>query len=87
MRIILEYVLPLLAPTVLYLLWMRFAANQEEKREVPWLWLAAAGIALAAIVLAGLSVAGGNKGGIYVPPHMEDGKLVPGHFLPSNSQY
>lgn len=82
MRIILEYVLPLVAPTALYLLWMRFAANREEKREVPWLWLAVAGLMLAVVVLAALTLGGGNKDDIYVPPHMEDGKFVPGHFVP-----
>ena len=84
MRILLEYILPLLAPTILYFLWMRFAANPQQQRETPWLWLAAAGLLFAVVILAAFELGGGNKNDLYVPPHMENGTLVPGHFVPRN---
>lgn len=84
MRIFLTYVVPLLLPTVVYLLWLRFAPPSGEERGVPWLWLAGAGVVLAAIVLAGLALSGGSPDGIYVPPHVENGKIVPGQILPKN---
>lgn len=85
MRIFLAYIVPLLMPTVVYLLWLRFApANGGGERGVPWLWLAGAGVVLAAIVLAGLALSGGSPDGIYVPPHVENGKIIPGQVLPKN---
>ena len=84
-RILLEYLLPLLAPTILYFLWMRFAANPQQQRETPWLWLAAAGLVLTVVMLAAFELGGGNKNDLYVPPHIENGTLVPGHFVPRNS--
>ena len=85
MRIFLTYIVPLLLPTALYLLWLRFAPATGGERGVPWLWLAAAGILLAAIVLVGLVLSGGSPDGVYVPPHVEDGKIIPGQMLPKNS--
>ncbi len=82
-RILLTYVLPLLLPTALYLLWLRFAGG-GARREVPWMWLAIAGLGLAAMVLSGLALSGGDKDGIYEPPHVENGKIVPGHVRPGS---
>ena len=66
MRIFLAYIVPLLLPTVVYLLWLRFApANGGGERGVPWLWLAGAGVVLAAIVLAGLALSGGSPDGFF----------------------
>jgi ABC-type uncharacterized transport system YnjBCD permease subunit len=84
MRVFFAYVVPLLLPTVLYLLWLRFAAVDGHEREVPWLWLGAAGVALAAVVLVGLALSSGSKDGVYVPPHVENGRVVPGHTIPAN---
>lgn len=82
MKFFLEYIVPLLLPTVVYLLWLRFAAADGVERDMPWTWLAAAGVVLVAIVLGGLALFGGSDQGAYVPPHMENGKIVPGYFLP-----
>lgn len=81
-RILLTYILPLLVPTAIYFLWLRFAGTAPE-REHPWPWLIGAGVLLAAIVLAGLALLGGTPDGIYEPAHLEDGKLVPGRIHPN----
>lgn len=91
MRILVAYLVPLLLPTGLYFLWMwvmgrRVAAAsgkgadaEARAREVPWTWLAAAGVALLLVSLGAWSVwEGASPSAVYVPPHMEDGKLVPG---------
>ena len=44
-----------------------------------WLVLGGAGIALMAISMATWSLLSGSPpGGTYVPPHIEDGRVVPG---------
>ncbi len=82
-RIIVQIVVPLLLPAVVYVLWARFVGLQslEQLRRGPWLWLSGAGVLLV-IVSAGLWVALDYQApdGEYVPPRFEDGKLVPGHF-------
>jgi len=35
-------------------------------------------------VLAGLALSGGSPDGIYVPPHVENGKIIPVQVLPKN---
>jgi len=78
-RILLTYIVPLLLPAVLYFIWLRLAPVTQP-REVPWSWLAGAGVLLVAIVLAGLALLGGTPDGVYEPAHLEDGKVVPGRF-------
>ena len=82
-RIIIQIVVPLLLPTVFYILWARYSQKHtlEELRRGPWLWLIGAGVVLVAIS-AGVWIALEEQppGATYVPPRFEDGKLVPGHF-------
>ena len=82
-RIILQIVIPLLLPTVAYILWARYARGRraEDLRRGPWLWLIGAGVALVG-ASAALWVALEDQppGSEYVPPRFEDGKLIPGHF-------
>jgi len=99
-RILLNYIIPLLLPTAAYFLWLwlmrRYSgarggdagaaggAEDEgaETKPVPWLWLALAGLVLMAITLFALALRGGNTpGGTYVPPHIEDGRIVPGRVV------
>jgi hypothetical protein len=47
-------------------------------RHVFWLSVSGLALGIAAFVYAGL-VAPRHRG-VYVPPHMENGRLVPGHF-------
>jgi hypothetical protein len=84
-RLILQAVLPFLIPFAAY-----GAYRLLMERSGPWLerghWLP---LALAGLILAGISLAymglttGAPAGSVYVPPHMEDGRLVPGQFEPA----
>lgn len=108
MTMFFAYVLPLLLPTAVYMLWRiwrergtaargapagadasverdsaTLPANEIAWRDAPWLWLAAAGIGLMAVVmLTGVFIHDAAPAVRYVPPHIEDGKVVPGEFLP-----
>ena len=94
-RAILTILLPIAAPTALYLIWLWFARRKalaEGKTEIPqlgdapWIWLACGGIALAIGVMWSLPfLTGGPVDGIYVPPHVVDGEIVPGQILPPGS--
>jgi hypothetical protein len=85
LREILTLVVPLVLPTVLYLVWLRAVRWSEEGgalawRKLPWVWLAAIGVMLTAIVLFVVTVGFGTAApGIYVPPRFENGRIVPGH--------
>jgi hypothetical protein len=83
--------LPLILPTVLYLLWMRLRDEQWAQAggavrwgALPWLWLAGAGAVLLAVVLFVVTVHfGTSQQGVYVPPHWQGGHIVPGHIEPT----
>lgn len=89
-RLLFTYVLPLVAPSLLYLVWnwvqMRrvLAGKRAEPvpgfADMPWLVLAGAGVSLLIVVLLGLAFFGGGgvPGSEYIPPHLEDGRIVPG---------
>jgi uncharacterized protein DUF6111 len=86
-RILLTIVLPLLLPTLLYLLWLAASrraalAGPAPWRDLPWVWLAAAGVALAALLLFFINIRVGSQG-TYVPPQYIDGRVVPGHVVPA----
>jgi hypothetical protein len=89
-RALLTVILPLLLPTVLYLLWA-FAMRRAEVgklgdllRGLPWLWLSAAGVVLLVGVLVLVALGFGRSADTahYVPPRTVDGKVVPGHVEP-----
>jgi len=85
LRVVLTIVLPLLLPTILYLLWVgAFGAERGRSAlrwtAVPWIWLAGAGAVLLAIVLFVVTVHFGSpQEGVYVPPRWEGGHIIPGH--------
>ncbi|MEK7820311.1 MAG: hypothetical protein AAB543_04305 [Pseudomonadota bacterium] len=89
-RILFEYILPLIAPFLVYFGWVWVAARTAEKtggaapdwRQGPWLWLGGAGIVLLMAALVATAWLGGEPtGGIYHPPTLDkDGRIVPGHF-------
>ncbi|MEM7444285.1 MAG: DUF6111 family protein [Pseudomonadota bacterium] len=87
------FALLLIAPTVIYLafaFWQRRRAIQAGSEQpppvlqgTPWFWLILSGFVLFAAGLILLAVFGGSPpGSVYVPPRMEDGVVVPGHFVP-----
>lgn len=92
LRMILTMVLPLLAPTIVFYIILRLRAKwrkeDEDATDVPayhtwpWIRLVAAGAVLLIVtfVFTGLPT-GENYEGEYVPPHMENGELVPGQFV------
>jgi hypothetical protein len=92
LRVIVTIVVPLLLPTAIYLTWMRLAqrsppAGAMAWATLPWLWLAAAGVVLLAFVLLVVTVGfGTSQTGVYVPPHTENGRIVPGHFEPPRAR-
>ncbi len=87
-RVLLQYLLPLLLPMALYLLWAWFARKRQAAgapphrlREGPWFWSILAGVALAAAGLVYMALStGGGPGGTYVAPRWEDGRIVPGRI-------
>ena len=89
-RQIITIAAPLLAPFVIYYIW-RWAARRRADaesqgkplphwQELPWTWLIISGAALTALVLVLTAVLGTETDGVYIPPHMEDGVIVPGTF-------
>ena len=62
----------------------RAAASGDVLRDLPWPWLASAGLALliVALVLATQRIGSGERG-VYVAPTAVDGKIIPGHFEPA----
>jgi len=84
-RVLLTVVIPLLLPTVLYFGW-RFAIGRGLTLPSSWLWLVVAGLALASLTLVAVSVDfGGMRQGTYVPPHLTNGEVVPGHIEPGHT--
>ena len=88
-RQIITIAVPLLAPTIAYILYVYFTRKNkedaEEGREVPhwrqwpWVILVPTGALLAALSLFLLGLPGEDRDpGTYVPPRLEDGKVVPG---------
>lgn len=82
-RTIVEEVLLFLIPFGLFALWL--AANRRNPlRRRHWsgtgFWLVVAGltVALASLVVAGLTAERHANG--FVPTHMENGRVVPGEF-------
>jgi hypothetical protein len=88
-RLFLTYLLPLLLPVLGYLAW-NWLRNVAGKRaepppdfaDMPWMVLAGAGISLLVVTLLALVFLddGGSPGETYIPPHLEDGKLIPGRM-------
>jgi hypothetical protein len=96
-RLLIEFLLPLLAPTFVYSLWLAWekrrvealgpdaAAAAPTMREAPWVWLGAIGIGFVLVVAITMSMTrslGDVGGGAYVAPRNVDGRVVPGHLEP-----
>jgi Family of unknown function (DUF6111) len=85
-RAILTIILPLFLPTALYIGW-RLALGRGVNLPAAWVWLTAAGLILAALTLVLVSFDFGEpRDGVYVPPHLSDGKIVPGHVVPAGER-
>lgn len=81
----------LLLPIIAVVLWLRWRAKQKNddadlQKELKRFKVAMA-VILAAIVCVGLSLrvfddSSGDTDTVYIPPHVVDGKVVPGRFVP-----
>ncbi|MBK8906441.1 MAG: hypothetical protein IPM60_00595 [Rhodospirillales bacterium] len=83
-RVLLQYLLPLILPTLLYLGWAWL--NQrgspggavERLREGPWFWLVLAGVALMAAALVATALTSGVEPGTrIIAPKYQDGRVIP----------
>lgn len=91
-RILFTYIVPFLAPIVTYALWVwyrtRYVAEHggeaPQFEKGPWPMLLFAGAVLALAVLGVSAMLQGNSPdeGVYVPPRVEGGKVIPGHIEP-----
>jgi hypothetical protein len=83
-RILFDLLLFLL-PFALYAAYLRLRQHDEEASSTqhPWTALFISGLVLvaASFVFWGL-FENANQRGAYVPPHLEDGRLVPGRVVP-----
>jgi hypothetical protein len=84
LRILIEVVLPFLAPFLAFLAWRLLVTRGRGLLErTPWYLLTVSGLVLACLSLALLAFLGeGDPDGVYVPPHVEDGRIVPGMVRP-----
>lgn len=89
LRVIIQNLLLLALPTALYFAYTavarsRAAAAGQVKpgwEQGPWFWLAVAGVGLMALSLASLALLGDHETtGVYIPPHVEGGKIIPGRL-------
>jgi Family of unknown function (DUF6111) len=83
MRLFLQYVLPLLLPFLLYATYVALAhgrmPNWLALNEREWVMLGGTGLALLMISLVTWSLLSGSPPDeTYIPPHLEDGRIVPG---------
>lgn len=85
MRQALTIILPLLAPTIIYI-YLKSRGGGSAKiaaKNAPWIWLGASGVALAALVLTIWALTTGEPTeSTYQPARVEDGKVVPGRVVP-----
>ena len=83
MRLFLQYVLPLLLPFLLYAAYLALAQgrlpNWLDLNEREWVMLGGTGLTLLMISLITWSLLSGSPPDeTYIPPHLEDGRIVPG---------
>jgi hypothetical protein len=76
-----------LLPFALYAAYLRLRQHDEEagSKQHPWTALFISGLLLvvASFVFWGL-FENANQRGVYLPPHLEDGRLIPGRVIPES---
>ena len=87
-RLLFDVVLFLL-PFFLYGIYWRaigLSASLRKERVHPWTFLTAAGLMLVILSFVWWGLSGGESTtGVYIPPHLEDGEVVPGQFVPDQT--
>lgn len=89
-RMFFSYVLPLLAPLLMYLAWHAYARASARKnggeepslQKGPIFWSIVAGFILLAGTLISLAMTSGDPpdSGTYIAPIIKDGKIVPPRY-------
>ncbi len=84
MRVLIQIILPLLVPIVTYAIWSywdskRKGTTMPSWQDGHWFWVVIAGVILAIASLAFFTTMGAEPNSEYVPPRMENGRLIPGH--------
>jgi hypothetical protein len=87
MRVFLTIVVPLILPTLLYMLYLaarrpRLAGQPTaEEKQIPWLWLVAIGAVLMVITFFAVAhLEDAPPGSHYEPAKVKDGRIEPGHL-------
>ena len=84
MRQVISILIPLLAPTLLYLYFKTRSGDPVRiaAKNAPWVWLVGAGLSLAAagLIFWGLT-SGGTPNAQYVPSQFKNGQVVSGQFV------
>ena len=90
-RTFFTYVLPLLLPLTVYLVWAWYRTVYTRKHggeppdieKGPWPLLLLAGAVLSLSLMAVTALTrGGDPNSIYIPPRYEDGRVIPGQLQP-----
>jgi len=85
-RLLLTIVIPLILPSLGYLLWVGARSRAWPRggaAALPWPWLIGGGVLLTALTLFAVSTHYGSApSGTYVPPRIIDGRVVPGKVIP-----
>ncbi len=77
---------PLLVPLTVYLLWharrvrrcRRLGECPPRMREGPWSWVLISTLIIAIVLMLVKIVFDTQEKGTYTPPHLENGRVVPG---------
>ena len=83
MRILLQVVLPLAAPIIIYSIWSYWEAKRQGKgmpswEEGHWFWAALIGVFLSVATLIYVASTGASKNKEYRSPRLENGLIIPG---------
>jgi hypothetical protein len=84
LRALIEVVLPFAAPFLVFVLWRLLVTRGRGVLErIPWFMLTACGLLLVvASFFAMAMITGAGPDQVYVPPHVDQGAVVPGRFVP-----
>ena len=86
LRVLLQYLLPLLLPFLLYAAYVGLAHGRMpdwlDLSSRQWAMLGGAGLALLMVSLLTWGLLSGSPPDeTYIPPHLEDGEIVPGRTV------
>lgn len=82
MRLLLTVILPLLLPSLLFLLWaVATRGRAPDLGSSAWLWSIGGGLVLLLVILGIFGVRDrADPGSAYVPAQMQGGEVLPGHI-------